>query len=193
MHLWPFWAGGLALAAIAVGFYWATGRMLGVSGSLARSLDGPAGPDEDALSDPRAIDALLAATRAEFGDAAPPVDAPDAAPSHRMPPLAWGAHLALLAGLLGGGLLGALSRGALRIRVDPSATLEHLVGRGWRSWAALVFGGVLVGFGTRMAGGCTSGHGLCGTSRLERGSLLATASFFGAAVAVSLLLSRWAS
>jgi uncharacterized membrane protein YedE/YeeE len=48
--------------------------------------------------------------------------------------------------------------------------------------------GVLVGFGTRMASGCTSGHGLCGVSRLQPGSLLATAAFFGAGIVVSFLL-----
>jgi uncharacterized membrane protein YedE/YeeE len=39
-----------------------------------------------------------------------------------------------------------------------------------------------------MAGGCTSGHGLCGVSRFQPGSLLTTAAFFGAAVALSFAL-----
>jgi hypothetical protein len=52
----------------------------------------------------------------------------------------------------------------------------------------LVLGGALVGFGTTLAGGCSSGHGLFGCARLQPGSLLATASFFGAAVGVSLVL-----
>ncbi|MBL4621153.1 MAG: YeeE/YedE family protein [Immundisolibacteraceae bacterium] len=38
--------------------------------------------------------------------------------------------------------------------------------------------GFLVGFGTRMGGGCTSGHGICGLGRLSKRSLVATASFF---------------
>ena len=41
----------------------------------------------------------------------------------------------------------------------------------------LVCGGLLVGFGTRLGSGCTSGHGVCGLSRLSRRSLLATAVF----------------
>ena len=52
----------------------------------------------------------------------------------------------------------------------------------------LFAGGVLVGFGTRLAGGCSSGHGLSGCGRLQPVSLVATAVFFGAAVAVSFLL-----
>jgi hypothetical protein len=53
----------------------------------------------------------------------------------------------------------------------------------------LLVGGIFVGAGTSMAGGCTSGHGLVGCARLQPGSLVATASFFGTAIAVSLLLS----
>jgi uncharacterized membrane protein YedE/YeeE len=52
----------------------------------------------------------------------------------------------------------------------------------------LFVGGVLVGFGTRLAGGCSSGHGLSGCGRLRPVSILATAVFFGAAVLVSFLL-----
>jgi len=41
----------------------------------------------------------------------------------------------------------------------------------------LILGGLLVGFGTRMGSGCTSGHGVCGLSRLSPRSMLATATF----------------
>jgi uncharacterized membrane protein YedE/YeeE len=42
--------------------------------------------------------------------------------------------------------------------------------------------GLLVGFGTRLGNGCTSGHGLCGMSRLSRRSIVATLTFFGIGV-----------
>ena len=42
--------------------------------------------------------------------------------------------------------------------------------------------GLLVGFGTRMGNGCTSGHGLCGISRLSKRSIVATMTFFGVGV-----------
>jgi uncharacterized membrane protein YedE/YeeE len=41
-----------------------------------------------------------------------------------------------------------------------------------------VFGGFFVGFGTRYAGGCTSGHAITGLSNLQRGSLIAVIGFF---------------
>jgi len=41
----------------------------------------------------------------------------------------------------------------------------------------LVVAGLLVGFGTRLGSGCTSGHGICGMSRLSKRSIVATMSF----------------
>ena len=45
------------------------------------------------------------------------------------------------------------------------------------SWLVLIVAGLLVGFGTRYGSGCTSGHGVCGMSRLSPRSILATGSF----------------
>jgi uncharacterized protein len=52
------------------------------------------------------------------------------------------------------------------------------------SWTVVIVAGLLVGFGTRLGGGCTSGHGICGISRLSPRSLAATAIFMGAAIIV---------
>ena len=46
----------------------------------------------------------------------------------------------------------------------------------------LVVAGLLVGFGTRLGSGCTSGHGLCGIARLSKRSIVATSVFFGVAI-----------
>ena len=54
---------------------------------------------------------------------------------------------------------------------------------------ALLAGGLLVGFGTRLGSGCTSGHGLCGMARLSRRSVVATATFFGVAM-LTVFLTR---
>ncbi len=52
------------------------------------------------------------------------------------------------------------------------------------SWTVVIAAGLLVGFGTRLASGCTSGHGVCGIARLSVRSLVATAVFMATAVAV---------
>ena len=49
--------------------------------------------------------------------------------------------------------------------------------RGPVAAAPLIVGGLLVGFGTRLGSGCTSGHGVCGMSRLSARSIAATATF----------------
>lgn len=51
------------------------------------------------------------------------------------------------------------------------------------SLGTIVLGGLLVGFGTRLGSGCTSGHGVCGMSRFSPRSLIATASFMTAGIA----------
>ncbi len=50
-------------------------------------------------------------------------------------------------------------------------------------WPVLLVSGVLVGFGARLGSGCTSGHGVCGLSRLSPRSLVATALFMAAGFA----------
>jgi uncharacterized membrane protein YedE/YeeE len=54
-------------------------------------------------------------------------------------------------------------------------------------YGALVLAGLLVGAGTRYGSGCTSGHGVCGLSRLSPRSLAATAAFMGAGFATVLV------
>lgn len=51
------------------------------------------------------------------------------------------------------------------------------------NWAVLVVAGLLVGFGSRLGGGCTSGHGICGIGRLSPRSITATIVFMATAVA----------
>jgi uncharacterized protein len=53
---------------------------------------------------------------------------------------------------------------------------------------ALVLSGVLIGYGAKLAGGCTSGNGLSGNAVLSPASLVATGTFFGTAIAVSFLI-----
>ena len=56
------------------------------------------------------------------------------------------------------------------------------------SWLLLIASGLLVGFGARLGGGCTSGHGICGIARVSTRSLTATAIFMGVAISVVALM-----
>ncbi|NJC74364.1 YeeE/YedE family protein, partial [Planosporangium thailandense] len=88
-----------------------------------------------------------------------------------------------------GGWVAAVTSGRFHLRLDMGDGFRQIVtGNPTAMVAALFVGGVLVGFGTRLAGGCSSGHGLNGCGRLQPVSLVATAVFFGTGVLVSFLL-----
>ena len=66
----------------------------------------------------------------------------------------------------------------------------------WKGWLFLVLGGILIGFGTRYAGGCTSGHAISGLSNLQLPSLIAVIGFFVGGLAMThfllpAILSNW--
>jgi uncharacterized membrane protein YedE/YeeE len=56
--------------------------------------------------------------------------------------------------------------------------------------AAALAGGILLGFGARWAGGCTSGHGISGSIQLSLASMITAACFFAGGIAVAILLYR---
>jgi len=88
-----------------------------------------------------------------------------------------GLRALFLAGMLAGGVVvGKVLPGAL-----PGAITSNTL------W--LIVAGLLVGFGTRLGGGCTSGHGVCGLSRLSPRSLTATLVFMAVAM-VTVFVTR---
>jgi uncharacterized protein len=86
----------------------------------------------------------------------------------RLRDTAWRA--AFVAGLV----IGALAYLSTADQTTPVRVITSL--------PAILVGGLLVGFGTRLGSGCTSGHGLCGMARLSGRSVAATATFFGVAM-----------
>jgi uncharacterized membrane protein YedE/YeeE len=90
----------------------------------------------------------------------------------------------LLAGLVLGGVLAA----GPALQPSPDGAWAAFFGGGASAWAAALGGSLLVGFGTRLSGGCTSGHGLVGCALFSVRSLVATGAFFGTAIAASLAL-----
>jgi len=81
-----------------------------------------------------------------------------------------GWRFAFVAGLIAAPTVYALSGTSLTSTIDGS-------------YPVLIAAGLLVGVGTRYAGGCTSGHGVCGLSRLSPRSLVATCAFMAAGFA----------
>jgi uncharacterized membrane protein YedE/YeeE len=90
--------------------------------------------------------------------------------------LGW--RVAFVAGLLVGAFAYVLATGsALAITMQASVPV-------------LVVAGLLVGFGTRLGSGCTSGHGVCGIARLSKRSIVATSVFFVVAM-LTVFLTRY--
>ena len=89
-------------------------------------------------------------------------------------------RVVFLAGLVLGGII-------LLVAEPRLFSLEGLN----RSEIAVVISGVIMGFGGRMANGCTSGHGICGICQLSKRSLVATVVFFSAAVFIVFFISRF--
>jgi uncharacterized protein len=77
-------------------------------------------------------------------------------------------RLSLFLGLLSAPILAAIFFG-----LRPIVDIES-------NWYAILLAGLLVGFGAQYGSGCTSGHGICGLSRLSPRSLVATMTFMGA-------------
>lgn len=159
----PWWLSALGIAAVSLLLLWTTGRVFGLSTGL---------------------DSLCALTGSKL-------------PYFRRPDLgkagSW--RLWLFLGLLLGGFLSALLSGGWAPFWD--------MGSVWDASAALTLGssplvkviwmfvgGTLVGLGTRIGRGCTSGHGITGLALFQPASLAGVLSFMGAAILVANLLYR---
>ena len=81
-----------------------------------------------------------------------------------------GWRLAFLAGLLAAPWVWLLASQWPAVQIDAG-------------WAELVIAGLLVGIGTRLGNGCTSGHGICGLARLSKRSLAAVVAFMASCIA----------
>ncbi len=90
-------------------------------------------------------------------------------------------NLVFVAGLVIGGFVAAYLLSAQRPQLLP----DHYYSV--KGYLQLLAGGVLVGFGTRYAGGCTSGHTIFGLSTLQSVSLYATLSFFAGGLTAALI------
>ncbi|MCW3819828.1 YeeE/YedE family protein [Micromonospora sp. DR5-3] len=206
---WPWWAGAAGLALTTINYAVTTDRSFGVSGAWDRVLHWRAERRVERVNaqfaDERVLtEALVAATADQFGagsaapalhldtrtpgqDARPPAAASSSLA--RLLPAPLVSQVALLLAVFVGGWVAAVTTGRFQLRLDMGDAFGQIVtDKPIAMIGTLFVGGVLVGFGTRLAGGCSSGHGLNGCGRLQPVSIVATAVFFGTGVLVSFLL-----
>ncbi len=108
--------------------------------------------------------------------------------SGRAPALGWKGWF--LVGIFGGALLFRLLAGGTTAGEGYGWLTRTFTGEAqWVVAALLLGGGILIGFGAKTAGGCTSGNGICGTSLGSAASFVATATFMATAVGVTFGIS----
>lgn len=114
--------------------------------------------------------------------------------------LLWNGRVTGISGILGGCintknkdrawrgsfLVGLVFGGFVLSFFKPESFSANLVRPNW----AIALSGFLVGFGTLMGGGCTSGHGVCGLSRFSLRSLVATLCFMGVGILTVLIFKQ---
>jgi hypothetical protein len=162
VDVWPWWVGGPAVGLFVLAFLLAKNRLLSASATyqfLSERVTARVARRPDSMEDWLTG---LSPDDPEFG---------------------WQGRF--FAGLLLGGAAGAVLAGAFP--ADPSLPgLAAVYPAGPAAQAALLgFSGLLIGFGTRMSGGCTSGHCIVGVSGLQAPSAAATAVFFAVGIAAS--------
>ncbi len=165
VNQWPWWIGGPAIGLYVIAFLLVKNRLLSASTTFQFVTDTwlAFGRKKDA-----GMSWLTDDDAGRDGD--------------------WRGHYFI--GLFAGGLASALIAGSF----EPSfhlPGLESVYGFALATQVGvLLLAGVLIGFGTRMSGGCTSGHCIVGVSGLQAPSAGATAVFFGCGIVVSFAAER---
>ena len=203
IEYWPWWLGALGLVGVCLAYLLLVGRLLGVSGSWAKVVGWRENRllqqvNEDFVDNQNEMSsALMAETLAQFGEDAleefqsqsSAAETPAEVDVNELESgTPWTAHLIFLLCVFVGAFATAKLSGQFELRYELSPVHSRIFGDTWEVWLALLFGGMMVGFGTQMAGGCSSGHGLSGCARLIPASLLATFVFMVSAIFLSMLM-----
>ncbi len=103
-------------------------------------------------------------------------------------PFAWDYSMLFLVGLMGGAFVSALVSGGLRFEIVPRYWRERFGGSAAKRLLAAFVAGAAMMFGARLAGGCTSGHGISGTLQLAVSSWVFFVVLFATALLGSALV-----
>jgi len=96
----------------------------------------------------------------------------------------------IIPGIIIGAFLSSVLSGTFHIVWVPALWGSVFGGSAILRIVVALVGGILLGFGARWAGGCTSGHGISGSIQLSLASMISAACFFAGGIAVAMLLYR---
>jgi uncharacterized protein len=103
-------------------------------------------------------------------------------------PFKWDYHVLFLVGTFLGSLLSVLASRSFRLEVVPATWSERFGGSPTRRLVTAFLGGLIIMYGARMAGGCTSGHGISGSLQLALSSWVFFLTLFGFGVITAFVL-----
>jgi uncharacterized membrane protein YedE/YeeE len=133
------------------------------------------------------------ALSAAAGEAAKPILGPEAVAQNAYWskfPFRWDYGMLFLVGILLGSALSVAASRTFRVESVPTVWRERFGSSAWKRMVAAFFGGTLLMYGARMAGGCTSGHGISGALQLAVSSWLFFAVMFATGIGTAALLFR---
>jgi len=159
---WPWWQAGMLLGLLNAATFYVSNAYLSTSTTFARAAGMLVG-----LVSPAHV-----AQNAYYQAHRPVVD--------------W--QFMLVIGLSIGAFLAARLSGTFRVSLVPDLFAARFGPGAARRWGIGLLGGALLGFGARMADGCTSGHTLSGAAQLALSGWVATAGFFLGGIALALAL-----
>lgn len=170
VQTWPWWVSGPLIGLFVLAFFYFMGRPLGASSTYQSALEALRGQnDPDSLDFKGLGDKLLLPAERQGG------------------PARW--RVWFLAGLVLAGALDWALGGSGGGQLELPGLAETFAGLSLSAKAALLgVGGVLIGFGTRMSGGCTSGHAIFGISNRSLPSVKATLMFFATGMATTFII-----
>jgi len=157
---WPWWAGGIAIGLFVFLFFIVTGKTLGVSTGYVNLCQ-----------------LALPVKKLSF------FQSPAYGESSR-----W--RLFFIIGMVGGGFISALAAHTAGFSLDKGFQAMAPVFPGPVKYLVLFLGGLFLGFGARLAGGCTSGHGIVGMAQMALPSVISTIFFMISGIILANLIFR---
>lgn len=162
-ELWSPYVAGILLGLVGIAAVWLSDSLLGASGAF----ENVAGMIGKAVA-PKLFDNLY------FNFIMPPG-------------INWG--LILLIGVFFGGMLGALSSGTFKLRLNSDAQFKKIFGpQTWKRWLVAFVGAIILEYGAGIAGGCTSGLAISGGMLLAPAAFLFIAGMFASGIVTAMLV-----
>lgn len=191
---WPWWAGGAAIGFFCIAYSFVLNRLIGMSSAIEYSINEWRRPWIEKRGMSVDLSAAALAFAKDKGLDLTELGLPSVTVSTKpaSEPIEYHPRMMVVGVIIGAFLGGFLEHREWFFSLGPSFDAFLPLAMPLQALILLV-GGLMVGFGARMAGGCPSGHGLGGLSMLSPSSFVAVAGYFVTGIGLTYLIGRLAS